>query len=34
VLAGDDPFDEATMLDDSHDRTDLVGDPHSQTQGH
>jgi len=42
VLAGDDPFDEASMLDhddedgEDTDRTerDLVGDPQSQTVGH
>ena len=37
VLAGDLPFDEASMIDDDHDperRPDLVGDPASVTQGH
>ena len=43
VLAGDDPFDEASMLDDhgdegagrgERDERDLVGDPQSQTVGH
>src|SRR3954470_15440337 len=33
VLAGDDPFDEATMVDE-HDDRDLVGDPASKTVGH
>lgn len=33
VLAGDDPFDEASMLDEHEDR-DLVGDPASDTIGH
>ncbi|GGB86628.1 C4-dicarboxylate ABC transporter [Knoellia flava TL1] len=36
VLAGDDPFDEASMLDDHDDEgaeRDLVGDPQSQTVG-
>ncbi|MFW5474416.1 cation:dicarboxylate symporter family transporter [Knoellia sp. CPCC 206450] len=40
VLAGDDPFDEASMVDDHDDERaegrgrDLVGDPQSQTVGH
>ena len=33
VLAGDEPFDEATMVDDEH-QPDLVGDPQSVTVGH
>ena len=33
VLAGDEPFDEATMVDDEH-HPDLVGDPQSVTVGH
>lgn len=36
VLAGDDPFDEASMIDDhgNTEQPDLVGDPQSQTVGH
>ncbi len=38
VLAGDRPFDEATMIDEEDepgpDQTDLVGDPASRTVGH
>ncbi|WP_392543611.1 cation:dicarboxylate symporter family transporter [Oryzobacter telluris] len=38
VLAGERPFDEATMIDDHDepgpDQRDLVGDPASRTQGH
>ncbi|MFC7486975.1 cation:dicarboxylate symporter family transporter [Knoellia sp. CPCC 206453] len=36
VLSGQDPFDEATMVDDHEDREDgdLVGDPDSRTVGH
>ncbi|KGN36819.1 cation:dicarboxylate symporter family transporter [Knoellia subterranea] len=34
VLAGDEPFDESTMLDEDHGDEDLVGDPQSVTVGH
>ena len=34
VLAGDLPFDEASMVDDDDEQVDLVGDPQSVTAGH